>query len=676
MKSLVTIIFFLLLNCHNYAQKDYRALLNIRGGTDEFCISRDSTFWIATKTGDTYYSDGFDKPWHYGNFKSSEAEPVSGMTFERASFFNRDTGYISGFIQKDGKQDFIYWTIDGGKNWEEVKFGKSSWIDANYIDYRGNAWMSGSSQLIYYSHDFGKTWTSFDKIEPTTNMRISSIYFIDSDRGIVGGFWNRIYVTNNNCQTWQKITSPLDQKKYTNVLKASRPTIMKAERFGAYLIVNQQDHVFYTKEDTIEWKELKNIIDFECDNNARKVFVVTNDLKVGTLDSAFKSIWYSTKKLNGSPICLRILHGSLYAWNRDELYKVNEKKFELAPVYTNDHPIEKPEMTAKATYKVWGVSGREVLQSDDFGKTWFRLSFLPFYLGNFKPITDDEAIVSDGEYSKFYLLTVNNDSVKISPYQIVHPLDHFLETPIKELYFENGSRGCFHSRSEKISYERIQDTAFITKYFEKVDGKGVEKKKFKNVLSSQEILFLLKSLNSNPDQIFQLAQSFLSPITKDDYIKEIEKISEVYSYSESPQFKIGSRSYNLPYQNVDFNFYKNQYDSIERLNDTVIKTILSQRDGGWSTTSNWVKIVITNKAGNELVISNSDLSPNAWYLPWIVTVDGLSFPISSIDITRFVEKGTPEGFIASESDMNVQAAFQVIDYLYKRSIDKQSLGVN
>ena len=127
---------------------------------------------------------------------------------------------------------------------------------------------------------------------------------------------------------------------------------------------------------------------------------------------------------------------------------------------------------------------------------------------------------------------------------------------------------------------------------------------------------------------------------------------------------------------MDFNFYKNQYDSIEQLNDTVVRTILSQWDGGWSTTSNWVKIVITNKAGNELVISNSDLSPNAWYLPWIVTVDGLSFPISSIDITRFVEKGTPEGFIASESDMNVQAAFQVIDYLYKRSIDKQSLGVN
>src|SRR5690554_6261610 len=93
-----------------FSQKDYRAILEIRGATEEFCISKDSTFWIATKTGDTYFSEGFDKPWKYGTFKTNEYDLVSGRTFERASFFNRDTGYISGFIQKDGKQDFIYWT--------------------------------------------------------------------------------------------------------------------------------------------------------------------------------------------------------------------------------------------------------------------------------------------------------------------------------------------------------------------------------------------------------------------------------------------------------------------------------------------------------------------------------------------------------------------------------------
>jgi hypothetical protein len=668
MKTTFSFFIFLLLVNQNFAQKDYRALLNIRGGTSEFCISRDSTFWIATKTGDTYYSDGFEKPWHCGNFSSSESEPVSGRLFERASFFNHDTGYISGFIQKSGTQDFIYWTKDGGKNWEEVKFGNSSWIDANYIDYYGNAWMSGSSQLIYFSHDFGRTWTAFDKIEPTTNMRISSIYFIDSDRGIVGDFWNRIYVTNNNCQTWQKIPSPLDQKKYKNLYKGSRPTILKAERFGGYLIVNQQNHIFYTKEDTIEWKKLNNVIDFDYDKKTKQVFIVTSDLKVGILDANIKPIWYSNDKINTAPVCVRAVNGSVYAWNRYELFKVNRKEFRLTPIYTNDHPIQKPPVTAKATYKVWGVSGNEIFQSEDFGKTWYRLSFLPFYLGNFKPITDYEAIISDGEFSRFYLLNVTNDSVKTSPYQIVHPLDHFLESPIKEFYFEEGSQGCFHFQRERIPYETMHDTAFVTKYSEKVNGKEVEKKKFKNVLSLQEITLLLKSLNSNPDQFLQLNQVIFSPTTKDKYIKEIEKIAKVYSNSDSPEFKIGSRSFSLPYQSVDFNFYKNQYDSIERLNDTVLRTILSQRDGGWSTTSNWVKISFTNKAGNEIIISNSDLSPNAWYLPWVITIDGLSFPVSSIEITRFIKKGTPEGFITSESDMNVQAIFQVIDYLYRQKI--------
>lgn len=668
MKPICTTILFLFFFFQVFPQKDYRALLKMRGGTSEFNISKDSTFWIATKTGDTYYSDGFGKPWHYGNFKTSELEPISGRLFERASFFNRDTGYISGFIQKNSKQDFIYWTKDGGKNWEEVNFGKSSWIDANFFDYNGHAWMSGSSQLIYYSHDFGRTWTAFDKIEPTTNMRISSIYFSDTARGIVGDFWNRIYITNDNCKTWQKITSPLDQKKYKNYHKGARPEIQKAERFGEYLMVNQQGHIFYTKVDTIEWNELKNVIDFEYDNKNRQVYVVTSDLKVGILGATFNQTWASTEELFSSPICLRVFNGSLYAWNRYQLYRINPHKFEVLPVYTNDQPIEKPTLTAKATYKVWGASGSEIFQSEDFGKTWYRIAFLPFYMGNFKPITDNEAIVSDGELSKSYLLSVTNDSVKILPYRVVHPLEHFLEKPIKEFYVENGSQGCFHFQKERIQYEKLHDTSFTCKIIEKISGKDVEKKKYKNIISLRDLNTLLGSLNITPSQSQQLKQIILSPSTKDEYIEEIERISKVKPQSDSPEFKIGSRSYALPYYNVDFTFYKTQYDSIELLNDTLIRTILSQRDGGWSTTTNWLKISFTNQAGNELVISNSDFSKNAWYLPWVITVDGLSFPAMSTDITRFIERSTPEGFIMSEAKMNVQAVFQVIDYLYREKL--------
>ena len=85
--------------------------------------------------------------------------------------------------------------------------------------------MSGNSQLVYYSNDFGKTWTSFDKIESTGNMRINTIFFENTKRGIVGDFWNRIYLTEDNCKTWTKITSPLDQKKYVRTDKNIRPTI-------------------------------------------------------------------------------------------------------------------------------------------------------------------------------------------------------------------------------------------------------------------------------------------------------------------------------------------------------------------------------------------------------------------------------------------------------------------
>jgi len=640
----------------------------MRGGTSEFNISKDTTFWIATKTGDTYYCDGFGKPWNYGKFHSDESAPLSGMTFERASFFNHDTGYISGFIQKKGKQDFIFWTKDGGQNWEEINFGESSWIDANFIDYNGHAWMSGSSQLIYYSHDFGRTWTAFDKIEPTTNMRISSIYFSDTTKGIVGDFWNRIYITNDNCKTWQKITSPLDQKRYKNYQKGARPEIRKAERFGKYLIVNQQGHIFYTGEDTIEWKELNNIVDFEYDKDNNRVYVITNELRVGILDGAFHRNWTSTEKLISSPICLRVFNGSLYVWNRYQLYRLNPHKFEVTPVYTNDQPIEKPEVTAKATYKIWGASGREVFQSDDFGKTWYRLTILPFYMGNFKPITDEEAIVSDGALSKFYLLSVTDEAVKFSPYQVVNPLDHFLEKSVKEFYVEKGSRGCFHFRKERIGYEIDHDTIFTCRNIEKTEGDDISKKKYKSSITLRELHGLLGSINTRPGSLQQLKQMMFSASTRNDYQEEIERVSKIKCQNDSPEFKIGSRSYTLPYFKVDFTFYKTQYDSIELLSDSLIRTILSQQDGGWSTTTNWLKISMTNESGNELVISNTDLVPNAWYLPWIVTVDGLSFPVTSTDITRFLERLAPEGFIMSETEMNVQAVFQVIDYIYREKL--------
>jgi hypothetical protein len=664
MKIIISVLSFLLFTLNSCAQKDHRALLEIRGGAEEFCISKDSTIWIATKTGDTYYTEEFNKPWKYGSFKSSDDVLSIGQTFERASFFNKDTGYISGFIQKGGKEDFIYWTNDGGKSWDEIIFGKSSWIDANYIDFEGNAWMSGNSQLIYYSSDFGKTWTSCDKIEPKSNMRINTIYFEDQKKGVVGGFWNRIYLTNDNCKTWMKVPSPLDQKKYERHIKGVRPTVYKVQIFNNNIVINQQNKIFYSKLDAIDWQELKDATDFSYDKYAEKLYLISSDLHVVLLDENFQEKWKSHKKLINKPISVKPLNGSLYTWHRNEMYKINESNFQHTKLFTDQHPIKTPYRTAKATFKKWGVEGKEIFQSDDFGINWYRVDVLPFVVGNFKPVNDNEIIISDSEGIQFYRFTVKNDTTKLIPFKLEKPLDRFLKSGIKEVVVEIGSQGCFHYNFKRITYQK-NDTLFTTSKIE-MEGHKHKKEKFKNSFSIKVIEDLLDAINDRPNNKVQMKDFNISEGDIKSYLSKIESLEKSYRKSKDHDFSYSR--FSLPYNKVDFEFYRTKCKSINSFNTEVLNQILGERYGGWSTTTNWLQIKVVNNKKDELIISNSDDLPNAWCLPWMVKVDGISFPINMIEITQFFDSNTPDDFLSKELK-NVLAIFQIVDYLYKKEIN-------
>ncbi len=663
-KLIITMVF---ITTNLIAQKDYKAILKIRGAAEELCISKDSTFWIATKTGDTYYSNGFNKDWKYGSFKTNDFDIAIGQTFERASFFNRDTGYISGFIQKEGKQDFIYWTNDGGQNWQEVKFGKSSWIDANYFDFEGNAWMSGSSQLIYYSSDFGKTWTSFDKIESTSNMRLNTIYFEDKNKGVVGDFWNRIYLTENNCKTWKKLSSPLDQKKYIRINKNIRPTIYKAQIFGNNIIINQQNRIFWSKLDSIQWQGLSDMIDFCYDKQSEKLFAISTDLKVHTLDSNFVSSWTSDSQIVSTPISIKTLNGTLYTWHGSELTKINEKQFIYTPMYTMEHPIKQPYVTAKATKKTWGVNGREILQSNDLGKNWYRVDLLPFNVGCFKAITDDQAIISDVYYKNYYEYNIAEDSTVMKQYIIKKPLSYFLSYPLKEVSIEIGSQGCFHSNSKIINYQLYDGTVFSASTIEQ-QGYKEKKKKFKKSFSLESVIALLKEIDLNPYYKVDIEDLKINKYDINDYFNKIEEIEKDFEKGNTFEYEHGAGRYSFPYKNIDFSFYKNNINQIDSFNISILNEILGTRFGNWSTTTNWIKVVFTNQKGEEVSISNYDDVPNAWYLPWVVDVAGLRFNSNNINITSFIKSNTPDDFILKEN-LNQLGIFQMIDYLYKNKLN-------
>ena len=183
MKKILNILTIILIPLTALGQEEYLSRLSISGGVSELGISPSEEIWVATKAGNVYYTKQIGELWHIGPFGSLDPYNFSsGKTFERLNFFSEDTMMISGFIQEGGKQDFVFWSGNHGKTWEKVKFGKSSWIDAAYINNNGKAWMSGNSQLIYHTEDNGRNWKAFDKAGNENALRFSTIHFAKDEQ--------------------------------------------------------------------------------------------------------------------------------------------------------------------------------------------------------------------------------------------------------------------------------------------------------------------------------------------------------------------------------------------------------------------------------------------------------------------------------------------------------------
>lgn len=343
MKKSFYILILNLLALETFCQDRDPARLTISGSFSELGISPSEEIWVATRAGNTYYSKQLGDSWRIGPFGSfGPGLSNSGMTFERVNFFSEDTLMISGFIQEGGRQDFVFWSGDHGKSWQKVVFGKSSWIDAAFVNSNGKAWMSGSSQLIYYSQDRGKTWKSFDKVEPTGNLRFSTIFFAKDERtGLFGATWNILYKTPDNCKSWEKLPTPLSQAKYQRLSKEERPDIRKIRIFGSYYIVNQQGRVFITKSDSIDWKYLPSVLDFEVTEND-ELYIVSKTLGAELYNSVFIRTWQSEQSFDECPTAIAVKNNKLFALTSRSIYKLSPDEFACAPLLTNDIPIPEP----------------------------------------------------------------------------------------------------------------------------------------------------------------------------------------------------------------------------------------------------------------------------------------------------------------------------------------------
>ncbi|WP_192350448.1 YCF48-related protein [Algoriphagus sp. Y33] len=657
MKKILHILIVILIPITVFGQEEYLSRLSIAGGVSEIGISPSEEIWVATKAGNVYFTKQIGELWHIGPYGSLDPYNfTSGKTFERINFFSEDTLMISGFIQEDGKQDFVFWSGNHGKNWQKVKFGKSSWIDAAYINNKGKAWMSGNSQLIYYTENSGKTWKSFDKAGNENALRFSTIHFAkDEQTGLFGSFWNVLYKTTDNCHSWEKLPTPLSQEKYERLSKEDRPDIRKIRIFGNYYIINQQDRVFITKSDSIDWTYSPEIIDFEVSEN-NNLYTINQDFSISHYDSAFSKTWQSEKSLENIPRAIGVRNNKLFVLTFESVYKINPDDFKVSELFTDEVPIQEPYLKLNFEDEEYGFENKDIFRFDKKKKQWYRFLSVDFSIANVS-LFYNKIVLADRSLNKQYTFEPKEKSVK--EYNLPESL--FSNLVVKELHFENGSQGCFHSNNSLRSYIRKGDK-FV------VDKKSSSSKYLSRALSE---------INTDKiEQIIELIDKsrFVKVSLNDLNITEndINEFKEFIDKEEKQIKKSGidrfdfDNLYSFPGENIDFNFYKSVAESLFTLSEEEINNAFWQAYGNWSTTTDWRRITIVFQNGNKLIIENSDDKPNYLYTPWVVDFEGLKFRTNSILFGQQIDEITNGQFFNEIAQDKNYAIFKIADYLYNK----------
>lgn len=203
--------------------------------------------------------------------------------------FNNDTFLISGYLSDnsgyDNPKNLIFQTFDGGRTWKKNYFNGDAWIYNTHFQNDGKVWMGGSDELVHYSTDYGTNWTVKPKPFNPIN-RVLSIYMADSLNGIAGGLNNGLALTDNNWQTAKQIPSPLDQNRFSINKNSARNRIDKVQIIDSLILVNQNDHIYYSNLNPVKWKALNiPVRDFSINKLKKTIELFSIRNKVYILDT-------------------------------------------------------------------------------------------------------------------------------------------------------------------------------------------------------------------------------------------------------------------------------------------------------------------------------------------------------------------------------------------------------
>ena len=649
------VLLFVCLSCLiSWGQSPEKAILSFKVSAHTMGVTPRGSLVIMTENGEVAFADSIQDYWRTEDIAAKLGREADlGSRLENLTFFNRDTGFVSGFSYGRNKSNIIYHTANGGRSWKEVDFGQDGPVDdATQLD-DGEAWLSVAGSGIAYTKDFGLTWTKLSI--PDVKERFAAMFFNTEREGIIGSLWNTIACTGDNCQTWKKIPTPLDQKKYHKTDLHSRPEINRVAIFGDYLLVIQENLVFYTKRDSINWVWLPDYTNFYTDAANKGLYFMTSKRELIHMDRQLKPLFRSNRSV-GPSLHILCSDGKLYILGIDTVLQFNEQGFVSSSLYTRGSGEGTPAIAGYSNNYIYGTIGNRVYKRSYEGNWTYQYTH-PFTLHGEKIFfPNDSLLIYQTREDSLYYFYASDGRVKATTLQ--HVINDFCEAGIEQIEFAKINSGCFYYSLDKAIYIR-RDGSFV---LDDVRSQGDRQtKQLTNCPAEIDEDVLDRFVKELPLLVSKKATIEDLGFSDRQYAKCKRDILAFRRSIEAGE-KEKVTPFHLFKNNLDFPRLLTLVDSVRYVDKAALDHVLNNPYEIISTSSTTVNLQLVNSRGEKLtLLHNYSEGPSAYYFPWTMSLDGLRLQSTAIGIYDFMRTAYP-AFLNSPDKMPI--LYAIVKQMY------------
>lgn len=606
--------------------------------------------------GIVYTAPGVNALWN--NTSRLGSEEFDNNNYNTVDYVTNDVIIVSGLIfGEEASHDFILRSADAGKTWHRVNFGRQSQIDETWFDAKGRGWMSGSSEVIYYTANFGESWKELKL--PEKECRISSLHFMpDGKTGIIGSLDGKLFRTGDNCTSWTELPTPLSQNKYKDIYNSDRPGLSKMRIIGNcnFYIVSQQGRTFFSNTGNIDWQRLKGVCDFEVTEDDN-LYLIYNDGTVELRNSSMLLQWTAPQKLSLTPHQVRVRNNVLYVFDTNKVCRIHPGKTEQALMLTNDTPIPDPERTLISGGRKIGISGNNIFLFDESLQKWYRYGEAPFYAEN-AVLKDDKLLIYSLYGKSFYSYDVGTNTFHDEKLKL------FFDTarnPVKNIMFEMGSHGCFHSTRDSLVYN-LMGSQFVAQY-QSHTKKNL--KSFPKKISTDEVNHLIALVNEAQERLPSVADYNFTPSDIDDFVSFIAAKKK----NGPNDHLLFDDPFELP-ANADVAFYITAAKNVNSIANETIEAMMAEFPRSFSTTVNWVKATFVFQDGTSFSLYDDTRKPNYLRTPYTIMSDNLLIKCHSVKVAEALNSLTNRQFCPTSYNTKRHALFAIADFMFRDAAEK------